>query len=962
MRRKTIATYTVISILLCFSCLFIVSSSLELRIREYLILVRLFDNTNGHHWIRKDGWEDLVAVFHRAPNILNLLPEDTVPLSLADDEYDRLDENPFAFVDMLYTINDFWLPELYGVKFSNYTINSIYLMFKSELQNNNLTGDYPNYLYYVNNLLKLDLSNNSLSGKMETEALTYNNMASVNISRNHIRGPVPRLQNTAKTIDLSYNNFDGYLPKLVNTPNLTELNLSHNNITGTIPKFLFRQRLLESVDLSYNRFIGYIPSLTDSVIHTLIVRNNYLMDNITGSTILRSRTLKYFDGDNNYFTGSLSPRLFSFTLFTYISLRNNGIDGIIPSVVACMGDHIEFHTDINESLPCVPRIDEISTVSTKGGEITISGFDFGYQFNSYDIDIKLQNNVTSSFKRFLISNRRIAVNVPPGHGRHNLTLTFRNATIIKEYSYKFPYIIEISSVTPKEGGRITMIGDNFDRELAKQVLPQVEIGGARCIDVEVVSDKEVHCSLGPSNIKTPAAINITVGDLSAISKVQFFYSPIDGDLECSLPCNKHGSINITSKTIDLSNTTNVRLGDYFEPCVNLTVKNIDGIVYVNCIAPYGNGLKHPVYVTTNSITYHNDCLSFNPPKIERIAGADYFKGGIVKIYGKYLESEVDQVNITIGDQNFASGFIQIQIDSTELSLQSESLYNPGSHSVRNDSRPPGGLKVLGGQRNQTRKEFYLHKQPDAAPVVEVSQVAGLRWWTSYFYDVKLFGRVTQRAVLDNTITPVQAGIRTPKNDRFLFHFDYTLDSYDQKLLLAARLFHRPQPQATSVRGDMRCACDSGHRCTADLSDASGGTSQQAEYATEQDDHVEGCLYAGDDIGISAVLPELPREHHRRTDNRQSWQSYMSAELDTPAAQSEMSDSNYMSYIHSNLNKTLIDVVDVQWSQDSLPPNEYIKPLSIETLSDAFNEMMNSNTSVQNHKEEKWNDLGLNDLS
>ncbi|KYQ94255.1 hypothetical protein DLAC_04552 [Tieghemostelium lacteum] len=75
----------------------------------------------------------------------------------------------------------------------------------------------------------------------------------------------------------------------------------------------------------------------------------------------------------------------------------------------------------------------------------------------------------------------------------------------------------------------------------------------------------------------------------------------------------------------------------------------------------------------------------------------------------------------------------------------------------------------------------------------------------------------------------------------------------------------------------------------------------------------------------------------------------------------MSDSQYSLYVHSN-NRKLVDIVDNNWAQETLP-KEFLKhPAIIENLSinEEFDELLFSTN--QNKQEKSWNELGLNDFN
>ena len=55
-------------------------------------------------------------------------------------------------------------------------------------------------------------------------------------------------------LNLSHNQLSGSIPKLGKASSLTSLDLSHNQLSGTIPSSVTNIGYLNSLDLSHNRF------------------------------------------------------------------------------------------------------------------------------------------------------------------------------------------------------------------------------------------------------------------------------------------------------------------------------------------------------------------------------------------------------------------------------------------------------------------------------------------------------------------------------------------------------------------------------------------------------------------------------------------------------------------------------------------------------------------------------------
>ncbi|KAL0392467.1 UNVERIFIED_CONTAM: MDIS1-interacting receptor like kinase [Sesamum radiatum] len=154
---------------------------------------------------------------------------------------------------------------------------------------NNLTGTIPFQISALSQLIYLDFSRNNLTGEISSELVQMPRLRLLKLSSNQISGQIPvdiGQLSQLRILELSSNNLSGFIPfqiaylplqKIDLSQNsiqgtitsvfgsigtsgynevLLQVNLSHNNLSGAIPRALFE---LDTVDLSYNALEGPIP-------------------------------------------------------------------------------------------------------------------------------------------------------------------------------------------------------------------------------------------------------------------------------------------------------------------------------------------------------------------------------------------------------------------------------------------------------------------------------------------------------------------------------------------------------------------------------------------------------------------------------------------------------------------------------------------------------------------------------
>ncbi|KAF8008500.1 hypothetical protein BT93_K2236 [Corymbia citriodora subsp. variegata] len=226
-----------------------------------------------------------------------------------------------------------------------------------DLSHNLLNGTIPHSLGQLQHLDYLDLSANSLSGTVsENHFSNLSKLRFLDISDNHLAIEVDsdwippfnlssirmmscefatefprwiRTQTKATEIVLSNATIKGALPDWLGLMSLSNLNLSYNQINGSLPKF---SSDLYSLDLSHNLISGPIPQdigVAKPWLNLLYLNDNLLSGPIPTS-LCKMEILEALHLGRNELVGEI-PACWKDNPLTLLDLSSNKLSGIIPS-------------------------------------------------------------------------------------------------------------------------------------------------------------------------------------------------------------------------------------------------------------------------------------------------------------------------------------------------------------------------------------------------------------------------------------------------------------------------------------------------------------------------------------------------------------------------------------------------------------------------------------------------------
>ncbi|KAL2570859.1 hypothetical protein AAZV13_18G215600 [Glycine max] len=210
-------------------------------------------------------------------------------------------------------------------------------MTEALFRNCSFTGTFQLPMRSLPNLSKIDVSDNIIVGQIPSNNISsiYPNLQFLNLSRNNIQGSIPRelgQMNSLDSLDLSDNHLSREIPKDIFGVGhrLNFLKLSNNKLEGPI---LNIPNGLETLLLNDNRLTGRLPSnIFNASIISLDVSNNHLMGKIP-SLVKNFSGLRQLFLFNNHFEGSIPLELAKLEDLNYLDLSKNNLTGSVPSFV-----------------------------------------------------------------------------------------------------------------------------------------------------------------------------------------------------------------------------------------------------------------------------------------------------------------------------------------------------------------------------------------------------------------------------------------------------------------------------------------------------------------------------------------------------------------------------------------------------------------------------------------------------
>ncbi|XP_021600121.1 leucine-rich repeat receptor-like tyrosine-protein kinase PXC3 [Manihot esculenta] len=262
---------------------------------------------------------------------------------------------------------------------------------------------FLSFVCKIESLQSLDLSNNQLSSipiRFIDDCGRIPGLKLLNFSKNALVGPLPTFRSFAglESLDLSFNNLSGSISlQFGELPALRKLYINFNGFSGSVPVNLGKSMALEELKLSVNSFQGEIPleiskyqnlslidlssnklngSIPESIgnltkLKILILSSNNLVGEIP-HTIANIPTLVRFAANQNGFVGRIPPGITRHLRFFDVSY--NKLRGSIPSDLLSQSNLQTVDLSYNLLNGSIPENISTSLIRLRLGSNSLNGF------------------------------------------------------------------------------------------------------------------------------------------------------------------------------------------------------------------------------------------------------------------------------------------------------------------------------------------------------------------------------------------------------------------------------------------------------------------------------------------------------------------------------------------------------------------------------------------------------------
>ncbi|KAL1221332.1 Receptor-like protein 30 [Cardamine amara subsp. amara] len=215
----------------------------------------------------------------------------------------------------------------------------------------------------------LDLHNNSFIGPIPISISHLVNLSYLDLSNNDLEGTVPSCLWSLTVMKLSHNSFSSFRKpsKVLDQAEMRVLGLDSNSFHGPFPHWICKLSSLQLLDLSNNSFSGSIPSCLRNVTNFLQVlimgKNNF--SGTLPDVFVNAVYLNTLEVSRNRLEGKLPKSLINCSAMEFLNVESNNFKDKFPYwlgfIVKCPHPPIKPITWAIISPPCLDWVSKFKS-------------------------------------------------------------------------------------------------------------------------------------------------------------------------------------------------------------------------------------------------------------------------------------------------------------------------------------------------------------------------------------------------------------------------------------------------------------------------------------------------------------------------------------------------------------------------------------------------------------------------
>ncbi|KAH7331313.1 hypothetical protein KP509_20G026000 [Ceratopteris richardii] len=239
-----------------------------------------------------------------------------------------------------------------------FSIASLISLEVIDFSRNKFSGSIPFSFSGFTSMKHVDLNSNQLNGSIPPIVIAPG-LVSLNLARNLLMGDLSTASfsqcYSLEILDLAQNQLSGVLPNLSGCTNMVHLNISNNHFVGDITNLTQGNRLT-TLDLSHNQLYGSVPARfgNDSQLSKLFLEKNNLNGSIPAD-LGRLSTLTEINLASNDLSGSIPPQLGGLSHLEALDLSYNKLTGRLPSELEHAEKLARFNVSYNQLQGPIPE-------------------------------------------------------------------------------------------------------------------------------------------------------------------------------------------------------------------------------------------------------------------------------------------------------------------------------------------------------------------------------------------------------------------------------------------------------------------------------------------------------------------------------------------------------------------------------------------------------------------------------